>query len=194
MPFNIVKTISGKDVPRSNCRKINGEYHEIGVDCFLMPDGKYHRVNNGKIEFDHEVGKYVLISENNLIEGYVDVDKDGAPILGYFSSNESKNVIVNNLSNYSNINCISEEVAEKCGFVEDLGSGVFIQGFDNMSFHDQENARKKRISGGYNFPIDYGAATLINQFDKYHKKYYSTDRMLPSYTKELGNTTFGKLK
>ena len=63
MLFNTVETISGNVVPRNKCRRINGNYYEINKDCFLMTDGKYHRIDNGKIEFDHETNKYVLISE-----------------------------------------------------------------------------------------------------------------------------------
>ena len=191
MHFNTVETVSGNRVARSKCRRINDKYYEINKECFLMSDGKYHRIDNGKIEFDHETNKYVLISEVDLIEGYVGVDSEGKPKMGYFSPNEVKNVSVVNFSIPSSIKCISEDVAHKCGFEEDLGNGTFVYDFSMLSPKERKAIKTKRISGKYTFPIDYGAAPLISEFDIYHKQYYTTDRKLPSVVKELGKTTYG---
>ena len=91
----LVTSISGKQLPRSSCRYINKEYYEINVDCFYMPDQRWHRVNNGKIEFDHELQSYVLIDRTDLSYGIVGITSDGTIKTGYFSKNRFKNIYLN---------------------------------------------------------------------------------------------------
>ena len=72
----LVTTVSGDEIPRNKCRYISKQYYQIKKDCFFMPDSRWHRLNNGKIEYDHEVSTYVLIDRANLTEGIVGVDSD----------------------------------------------------------------------------------------------------------------------
>ena len=113
-----VTTINGKLVPRNKCRYIKNEY-EINVDCFFMPDNKWHRVNNGLIAFDHETQKWVLIEQTDLYEGIIGVDSNGIAINGWFSPNPIKNVVMNDTM------CISDDIPNKLGFVEEISTGTF---------------------------------------------------------------------
>ena len=85
-----VISVSGKSLFRKQCRRIDGQYYEMNVDCFLMPDNRWHRKGNGKIEFDHEFKNYVLLDRTDLQYGIVNVDEYNKPIEGYFSSNPIK--------------------------------------------------------------------------------------------------------
>lgn len=131
---NIIKTYTGKTAPKSACKKIKNSYYLVGDpsikdsgECYFV-EGKYHRFNNGYIEFDHNLNTYVLIHKTTLREGIVDFDEEGNEfIMGMFSPDISSNVqIVKDIDNPSLEICLNESVAKKGKFRERLSTGTFF--------------------------------------------------------------------
>ncbi|AGO48930.1 amidoligase enzyme [Cellulophaga phage phi14:2] len=134
MSTNMVKTYTGKTAPKSKCKRIKNSYYLVGDpsvkdsgECYFV-EGKYHRFNNGYIEYDHSLSKYVLIHKTTLREGIVDYDEEGNEFIsGMFSPDISSNVqIVTNSDTGSKEICISEEIAKKGKFRERLSTGTFF--------------------------------------------------------------------
>lgn len=100
---NIDETVikfNGETALRKNCRRIKGEFYEKNIDCFLI-EGKWNRINNSLIEFDHETKKYVKIKNSNLISGIINENLE----IGKFTPNLLKNIIIDiNGENYVAIN------------------------------------------------------------------------------------------
>lgn len=181
----MVTTISGKQVPRKKCRFIKNQYYEINVDCFFMSDNSWHRVNNGKIAFDHEQKKYVLIDEISLREGIIGVQEDGSFAMGMFSANPVKNTEINNIP------CISYEIAESMNLLENISTGTF---YSPDKVKNPADLKKKRISNRYSFQLDYSAAPRIGMFtEAYNSIYYpkNVNNLKLKYPNALGETTFG---
>ena len=93
-----VTTINGEELPRNKTKRIIGKYYKIGNptikdsgECYLV-ENKFHRFNNGLIEYDYESDRYVLLHKTHLKLGIVDADKNGGFIEGFFSANITKNV------------------------------------------------------------------------------------------------------
>ena len=135
----IVKTYNGNRRKRGNCKRIQGQYYEVGDitikdsgECYLVA-GKYHRFNNGKIEYDYEIKRYVLRHKTHLKHGVVDI-KNNKPIMGYFSSNLTKNITLVKEDGIA-LHCISEEVAIKLGYREKFSNGYFYdKKSENVNF------------------------------------------------------------
>lgn len=171
----IITTFTGKKVAKSSCRKIKGEFYIKGRntikdsgECYLV-EGKWHRFNNGMIEFDHEQGCYVLVHKTALRNGVVDVAEDGEPILGYFSSNLTKNVELKSTVTSKTQSCISDEVAKRLGYREQLSTGDFYS-------KEEKNANFfKRVTNPpidkRNLPYDSRFASNITreQYDNFYK-------------------------
>ena len=183
--FNVT-TVSGKVIPRNQCRFIQKEYHEINVDCFLMPDNRWYRLNNGKIAFDHENGGYVIIEGTALTEGIVGVKSDGEFIYGLFSANPIKNIVVNGIP------CISEEILSGMKLEESILTGQFHSAGTMSS-----SASKKGIKSRYSFDLDYSAGPKIKLFsDAYNSVPENTSDAgmnikFAKFAKELNGKTFG---
>ncbi len=180
--FNVT-TVAGKEISRDKCRFINGKYYEMNVDCFLMPDNKWHRIDNGKIAFDHENKKYVLVDQVKLVEGIIGVVESNKFKYGMFSPNPIKNISVNEIP------CISEDVISGIEVKENLSSG---------SFYTKENwsnrLNKKGISSNYSFDLDYSAGPKIRMFSQSHHENYEVKHNFnvnKSFIYQLGATSFG---
>lgn len=178
-----VTTISGKSVPRNRCRFIDKKYYEINVDCFLMEDARWHRINNGKIAFDHEGKAWVLRENVYLYEGIVGINDDGSSINGFFKPNPLNNVRMNDVM------CISDEIPEKLGFVEEISTGTFYP----KGRVSTERLNSKGIGTRYTFDLSYSAGPKIHEFtDSYLRGYKQKNTKLsPKFASELGSTSFG---
>lgn len=143
------------EVPRESARYISQNYYIIGESCILMDDGNYHRINNGKIVFNYSTGKWEFMSKSSLVFGVVDITEKGLPISGFFDPKISvdsaplKVIIVDkesqveleslydqpNMYNSATVGLpkyiITEELADRLGCVEDIGSDSFIYVNDN---------------------------------------------------------------
>lgn len=136
--MNTVITFDGTAAPKNKCRRIKDNWYIVGDinvkdsgQCFKISN-KYVRINSGLIAFDHEIGKYVRLKDQNnaiFIKGIVDVS-DNQPVTGYYTVNYDKNVTVGHDSPFNGRggnrqNCISAEVATKLGYIESVHDGVF---------------------------------------------------------------------
>lgn len=147
--MSYVVKYNGKKALRSNCRRINKQYYEKNIDCFLI-NGKWNRIDNGLITFDYETSKWVRKDQTNLREGYVNKTD-----LGLFSPSD------NNVSDTNGVWYINEDVAISRGLVESLNSELFVP---------KTSKRTKGIKGDYgkrgynisNQDINY----LTNEFNK----------------------------
>jgi hypothetical protein len=178
----LVTTVTGKQLLRNQCRYINREYYEIDVDCFFMQDGRWHRINNGKIEFDHEVETYVLVDQSRLIQGVVGVDEKGNIKHGHFTPNPSKNVVLNDRV------CISEKILEGKDIEEEISTGYYY----TIGEKSSAKLRQKGIRNRYSFPLDHNASFRISQFSESYNKFKAPQtKDACKYSKELTDKTFG---
>lgn len=176
-----VVTVKGDEVDRSLCRYIQKQYYRINRDCFKMDDNKWHRVGNGKIDFDHELKQYVLLDKEDIIRGIIDF-KNGSPIYGIFTRNLAKNVHL-----YLSDLCISEKVAEEGGCVECKSADIFYK----KNAITKAQAEKKGINTRYQIRLDYGAQSSLQEFSNSHKIHFRSDKPDNVFFDELGDTTFG---
>jgi len=178
----LVTTVSGKQLLRNKCRYINKEYYEIDVDCFFMPDSRWHRINNGKIEFDHEVKTYVLTEYNSLVYGIVGVDNSGEVKHGFFSPNRQKNIVLDEKI------CISEEILSGKNVTEELSTGYFY----SNGLKDLARLKKKGIQNRYSFPLDYSASFRLKSFIEAYEKLKPENKVsVCKFSKELEGKSFG---
>ena len=85
-----IVTITGKEAKRSDCRLIDKEYYFIGDssiedsgDVYLI-DGRYVRVNTGRVVFNNTSKSYQL-KNDNLTYGIIKMEKNSDFVLGYFN-------------------------------------------------------------------------------------------------------------
>lgn len=181
-----VATYDGSIAIKSNCKLILGEYYEKDRQCFLMPDGKWHRINNGKIVHDHRAGKKVFIS-NSIGEGIVGQNEDGTVKIGFFTPDPVLDVIT--IINGKKLNCISKEIVEKGDFYEELSTGLF---YDKES-HERTKSKFfiKSCRNRYNVSLDYRSDGLMGMFSETFKKYFNPPKIDNTLIKFLPNVTFG---
>lgn len=168
-----VKNYSGKLVERSSCRKIQSVFYEIGDpkvknsgECYKIGN-KYHRFNNGLIEYDHENMEYVLTNKVPLRRGVVDFDEFDKPIMGFFTSNVTKNVNVL-INDRTSVLSLNEEILSK-NYKEHYNSGVFYNK-DKMT-NSQFTAIRKPPVNKRDLIYDSRFASNITKkaYDKYYK-------------------------
>lgn len=180
----IVKTYNGTKALKEKCRKIRGSYYEMNKQCFLMPDGKWHRINNGKITKDYDSGDYVFISEQ-LENGVIGRETDGTLKLGFFKKNLAKNVNIH--TGMDILKCLNRNIAENTDAKECIGDGRF---YLNESSDDYLN--KKAIYKGYeNLRLDYRCDSKLASTTKSFEQYFKGESFKHSFHKMLPEITFG---
>lgn len=176
-----VETFDGTKAERKDCRKIGGKFYEINRQCFLMEDGRWHRINNGQMVFNYTTQKHVLKRNRNLSYGVVDI-KDGNIIEGYFDEN-----LKDQITTSEGVVFMSVETALKVGYKECLSDGRY--------YKDKSDAflNKKGIGNSYRtFNIEYGAKPSISMFSKTFKKEYIPKCSVSEVTKKaLEGISFG---
>lgn len=177
----LVTTYNGETIKRSLCKKILGKFYKIGDpsikdsgECYLV-DNKYHRFNNGKIEYDHEIQHYVLIHKNHLKFGVVEVSENGEEIEGYFSPNLTKNVLL--VDKGTKKHCISETIAKSLKYREQFSTGLFYPRENNNANYFTK-LTKPPISKT-NLPYDSRFATNLTtvQYDKFFNPTFSNENL-----------------
>lgn len=156
-----VLTFDGTPSLKGHCKYIKGEYYEINRQCFIMPDGKWHRVNNGLIVFNHRSGCWEFKDNYNLAYGVVGGTKDNIQ-LGYFTiDNSDLRAYINN-----KMYCIlSEDLVQSLDLTENIETGAFYQ--KSHAKTDKNYFGKKRV---YQYPM---------------KLEYSTDKVLGKNIKDF---------
>lgn len=180
-----VKTIDGSTQPREKCRKISGEFYLIGDpkvkdsgQCYLL-NGTYFRYASGNIEYDHAQGTYVTLSNNNLVNGVVGIDKNGRVIYGYFTPNELDNIVVKTPSGSKT--GLNEEIFGKSRYYrERLTDGVFYRydaipakNFSFIDFPDQ----------GYKNSLQYTCDNSMPEYIKFYNNNYKPKELYPMVRK-----------
>jgi len=182
----IVKTYKGKNLEKSKCRKIQNDYYEIGDNniegsggCYKV-NGRYHRFNNGLIEFDHENKSYVLVNKQLLTRGIVSINKDDSFILGFFSPNPTKNIKVV-VDNFNVTNCIDEETLGS-KYSEHLNTGNFYKK-DEMSKSSFNKIGKAPVDKN---SLNYDSRFVTKMIEKSYNQYYKVPSVKNQMVEELG--------
>jgi hypothetical protein len=175
-----VTTFSGNKEYRKNCKKIKDNYYVINKECFLIGD-TWYRIDSGLIAKDYEKGDWFLTKNRpkDVVQGYVDMEHK---ILGFFTRNPYKNVIIASGSMY----VFDEETAVKGGYVEDKSTGKFIRKGDatDKIYNSLDHTHK-----GYNIEDnkeEYPAKVKL--YNEYPTQILDDIR---NYAVMLGDTTFG---
>ena len=187
--FNLIMktviTFDGSTALKSKCRKILGKFYEENKQCFLMPDGKWHRVNNGKIFFDHENNQYTF-SSLRMTKGIVGNDENGTLKLGYFTRNVARNVRYYN--GMESLYVLDRSIVENLDVEECIGDSTFYPaGHGNI---DKENP-KRIYDFNYSVPINYRCGYRLNEITDTFNKYFKEEDFKHSFYKHLPEVSFG---
>ncbi len=196
---NLVTTFDGREVPKEDCKRIDGDYYEMNVDCFLIEtekgELKWNRINNGRIAFDYENNKYDLTKRLREKEDYTFGIIDDKGTKGYFKVNVFKNAILldNALEEYdTGTLCVNKDIAEKLGYIEYFGNGCYVKkGTVRNPQQKVLNNYKKVKKLSYN--ADEGNSLFLNVVKEYnkHKRFIEYSPNTGAAAKLLGNYSFG---
>jgi len=173
-----VITYDGSKALKSNCRKYDGKYYEIGRQCFKMDNGRYYRIDTNKIIYDYDTKKYVLKTDD-YIKGIVGFNKKEL-IYGYFKPNKFKNAYIFNRGPVLNEDIITND------YVEELSSGKYYpKAYVDKGFY------KKRVGGRYSRETDYSVNYRLDEFTKTFNNHFEAP-IIKNFYKELpNNATYG---
>lgn len=171
-------TFDGTPALRKNCRKYKNGFYEMGRQCIKMKDGRYYRIDSGKIIYDHLTKKYVFNSAN-LVRGIVNTVGNKIEF-GYFTHDKILNVNVKNIGL-----AVNEKVLNR-NYIEQLCTGDFYH-----KSHIPKDFFKIKLGGEYSKELDYQAsyrqAEITQHFEKYFEPPYVKD-----YWKDLpDHVTYG---
>lgn len=204
---NDVKEIikfDGKPALRENCKRIDGEYYEINIDCFLIANDKgelkWTRKNTGRISFNYNTQSWELtkkLRDNpNYVEGIYNENKDR----GYFLLNPYENIVLLEKSNETETDgviCLNKELAEKLGYIEDFRTGCYLNS-KNLTANGKKIIQSKSIQSypkikklAYN--ADNNNSYFLNVIKQYNenKKFLRLDDYTTQAAKLLGNLSYG---
>lgn len=197
-----VVTYDGTIAPKEKCRKIKDEYYIVGDpkvkgsgQCYKV-SGKYVRINSGLIAFDEELKKYNRIS--NMVKGGIAINKEGNIAVGYFTPDESKNVVITGkeeqgVNYYMNIDDL-----EKLGcYNPDFGKYVVgsdmkaqIRNNKELRFTSKPDYKSHYNTGLYGAIGNPSFEKSINSHKKYLPK-LKINKSLTRFERFLDGHTFG---
>lgn len=192
--LNIVTTFDGTKALKSNCRFIKGLYYEKDRQCFLMPNGKWNRIDNGRIVFDNRDKVWRFLTDVDLSQGIIGVE-DGNPIIGYFTA--SKNDTYVTLEDGNEYPLIEEGLLANLDILENIGNGKFyIKKLvpENSISKDGKYFGNKEIYNYRERNLEYDSYHSLEDVIKSHEKAIKIsdkDKVIDFFSEELGNTTFG---
>jgi hypothetical protein len=184
-PFlKVITTFDGSNALEGNCRYIKGKYYEENRQCFKMPDGKWHRINNGKITFDHRYREWKFVTCPELTTGVIGTNKDTL-VYGTFSSNPDDILIEDGGGIYP---VLDESIAKELDLVEDIGRGIFLQRkYVKEDLKGKDYIGYKQIQS-YPISLEYNVKNVLKSY------YFSKDNFTKSlnfFIDELAGTSFG---
>jgi len=183
--MNKIKTFDGTLALKSNCKKIKNLFYEMNRQCFLMPDDKWHRINNGKICYDHEKEQHGFIN-SSLSDGVVGCEKDGTTKLGFFTKRIDKNVDLSIKG--KTFSCLNRDVVEKLDAVECIGDSTFY--IDSPEVINKKNP-KQIYRSGYSKRMDYRCGYRLNEITNSFNELFVGEEFKHQFYKLLPNITFG---
>lgn len=183
--LRVVTTFDGSKAIKGNCRSIKGEYYEQNRQCFMMPDGKWHRINNGKITFDHRSKSWKFSGDSQLIEGVIGGDKDNVEF-GTFTY-DFKDVLLK--LGGRTVPILEESLIKKLDLVEDIGSGCFFRRKD-VDAPVSKNYIGTKKTYNYSTKLDYNSKHQLEYHITNHNA-HNVNNKLNFFEDELEDTTFG---
>lgn len=191
----MVTTISKSEVPKSECRYIKGEYYKIGDvkvehsgDCYLI-NGRYFRVETGRLVYDHEIKEYVL-NNDSLIVGVVGI-VDSTFVMGSFTKNAFKNVSINCKTSGRTYLLVNEEVVRNNrSFRYHMNNDQY---YHISSVKAKEFSKIRPVDEGYKRSLEYDCRDIL---DRYTAEYDKNDSLpitmgLEQMAETLKGLTFG---
>jgi hypothetical protein len=192
LKLQVVTTVTGDKEYRRNCKNIGQKYYVIDKDCFLV-EGKWYRVESGKIEFDHEKKVWHLKTKNNLSKGVVGIGPLGAFVYGQFTPNIYNNCKVYDRLTGNNVLAINSEVLQTNGYFEDIATNIWYYSKEMTS---NQIKKMQSIRNEVNFQNKaYNIEDNAVEFDQKKESYANFPTVISkearAYGKLLGDTTFG---
>lgn len=192
-----------KKYSRGDVRFIAGKFYIPDVTCFRIrkSDGTYNyfRYDSGMIGYNVEENRWDLIgnleNDSTLIKGVYNEKGN----FGYFKINPFKNVhLVEDASERmtSSVPCLNQDIAEKLGYVESVGTGVWVNKKNittSKLIKLQEKAVFKYDKTNINYNADESNNTYLNILNEYNKNKHLIDITgnTAAAAKLLDNYTFG---
>lgn len=158
-----VTTYDGSTALRKDCRFIKGDFFIKNKQCFLV-DGRWYRINSGKIVFDHECKAWVIKDQSlHLNHGIVECSAIGNLSFGYFTPNSNKNVYYYDGSQI--VTALEESIFTNNPNFKEGVNGIYYNVKTPVStpFTTKLKPRKEEF---YSFPFNYGSEELIPEFLK----------------------------
>lgn len=188
-----VIAIDNKSYPKSYCRLIDGKYYLIG-DKKIKNSGHVYLINNryirestNRLIYNHTIMEYELKS-NSTIEGIVNFDKTGTPILGYFSLNPIYNVSIV-LKDGSKNTCINDSIIT-LDYREERSTGIYyhITLKTVLELQSLQVVRRE-----YKESLPYDSKGMTSQYLKLYDSNYNPiyTENVEKYSPLLKNYTFG---
>jgi len=187
--LNIVTTFDGSSAFKNNCKHIGGRYYEMNRQCFMMDNGKWNRIDNGKIAYDHTYKRWVFLSSPGLVKGIIGVKPNNDFELGYFTKKGHVEAVGSNDGNLYVMN--QDLIIDHPQIVEAPSDGkLYMKDF----YIRHPSLGRKRVYSYRNYTLDYSAQYHLQRFVRHYKQRIK-DRPLPTpsnlHYKELGNIKFG---
>lgn len=199
-----VENWEGKLVPREDCKRIDGKYYQVNVDCFLVENEKgefkWTRKNTGRIAYDYEMQKWELTKKLREKPDYVEGIFDDKGNKGYFTLNPYSNVTITeeqNCSKDEGVICLNATIAEKLGYNENYATGCYV----NTGGYSVGNKRALKKIDVYRYPklkkLAYNADEDNNHYLQIIQEYNKNKHRIPrsgltqQAAKLLGPFSFG---
>jgi hypothetical protein len=189
----IIITKSGKEVPRSSCRRIDGEYYLIGDnkvkdsgECYKI-NGRYYRVETGYIVYD-EMQKEYVTNNDSIVEGIVGI-KGKEFIYGSFSKNELYNVPLTLLNGTTIMVMKKEIIPFHSGYKYHKSKDQF---FHKSKYKATSFIKLPELNNSLKYNLPYNCDGLIVPFTKqFNNTELSISPSIAEMAKELKGLTYG---
>lgn len=163
----LVKTFNGRLAPRGECRYIKGQFYQENVDCFKI-EGKWNRVDNGRISYNHSENKWMLNSvlddDSKYREGAVKFVGDEFT-KGWYTINPAEEVLFYDKAGGRHY-AMSVDIIPSNYFIE-TNNDQYIY---HKSVISRERALDKRIRGRYK-ELPYTAESSLDHYRKIWNTY-----------------------
>jgi len=186
--LKVVTTYDGTEAFRKDCRYIKGNFYKINLQCFNI-EGTWYRINSGRIGFDYEIERWVLLSKSDLLyTGIINIENN-KPIFGSFS----RNIYRNTTLFYEGLEhlVIDENILLKCPYVAEGVNGKYYYKQSGSIPKEYIHKLKPQKDRFYSFPFNYGSDELIPHFKVNFDKNFIGKPLLSDAWKLLDPFTFG---
>ena len=182
--LRIVNTFDGTPSLKGHCKFIKGEYYEINRQCYLMPDGKWHRVNNGLIVFDHRSKTWKLKNETyGMTQGIIGGTPENLEV-GYFTSTGEDLICV---YKGRQLRLLDDKLIKELDLAEDISNGTYVS---KLEWGTTKNYVGKKKVYPYPLKLDYNSENSLG----YHIGKFNKEGLVGSldfFKDEIEDITFG---